>query len=304
MNGLSSDPLDRADRACMSLEGLSLGDAFGERFFSKDAWRWQKELTFPPGPWNYTDDTEMALGLFDCLIRNGRVDQDRLAKIFAERFHRDPWKGYGGTVRSVLRGIHDGVPWRTLAPLAYSGEGSMGNGSAMRVGVLGAWFADDPERLVHEARLSAEVTHSHKDGQAGAIAVAVATSLMWRLKPFDAKEFFSTILATTPAGYTHDGIARAAELPSGYTIASAVIALGNGNYLTCSDTIPFCLWVIGRHGSDFQEAMWTAVSAEGDRDTTCAIIGSIIGCWGGRPNLPESWIRLREPLQFDVDKRP
>ena len=40
----------------------------------------------------------------------------------------------------------------------------------MRVAPLGAYFAEDVERAASEAHLSAQVTHAHPEGQAGAIA--------------------------------------------------------------------------------------------------------------------------------------
>lgn len=304
MSGLSAHVSDRAERARIVLDGISTGDAFGQQFFKRDAATWIAGRSLPPAPWPYTDDGEMALGIFDALQRHGGIDQDALATIFAERYRRDPWKGYGGTIRGVLRGICDDVPWRMLAPLAYGGEGSMGNGSAMRVGVLGAWFADDPDRLIHEARLSATVTHAHPDAHAGAIATAMAVALMWRPGPFHAADFFRDILAVTPAGPTRDGIALAADLPLTSRLYSAIGRLGNGSRVTCSDTVPFCLWLVARHPGAFEDALWEAVEAEGDRDTTAAIIGGILGCWGGWRNIPASWLACREPLQHDVDRQP
>jgi ADP-ribosylglycohydrolase len=50
----------------------------------------------------------------------------------------------------------------------------MGNGGAMRVAPLGADFADDLDELVRQAPASAEVTHAHPEGQAGAIAMTIA----------------------------------------------------------------------------------------------------------------------------------
>ena len=67
-----------------------------------------------------------------------------------------------------------GTDWRDAARRPFRGAGSMGNGAAMRVAPLGAWFADDVARAVDEARRSAEVTHMHPEGIAGAVAVAVA----------------------------------------------------------------------------------------------------------------------------------
>ncbi|WP_210408401.1 ADP-ribosylglycohydrolase family protein, partial [Allokutzneria sp. NRRL B-24872] len=76
----------------------------------------------------------------------------------------------------TLRRIREGEPWRTVAGEAFGGQGSRGNGAAMRVAPLGAHFADDPARAAMEAALSAEVTHPHPEGVAGAVAVALAAA--------------------------------------------------------------------------------------------------------------------------------
>lgn len=301
---LSADTEARILRARMTLDGIAVGDAFGQQFFRKESHEWIRTRTAPPGPWPYTDDTEMALGVFDALIRHGRILQDPLATIFAERYRRDPWKGYGGTIRGVLRGICDGVPWRMLAPLVYGGEGSMGNGSAMRVGVLGAWFAEDRDRVIDEARLSTVVTHAHADAAAGAVAIAVAVAHMWNTETFVATDFFRSVIDATPAGPTKDGILLASEMPTSYTLPTAVIRLGNGSRVTCSDTVPLCLWLVARHHDSFADALWSAVDAEGDRDTTAAIIGGILASGGGHDAIPPTWLASREPLQHDVDMRP
>ncbi|MEZ6085047.1 MAG: hypothetical protein R3E58_14185 [Phycisphaerae bacterium] len=60
-------------RARLSLEGLSLGDAFGECFFSSAM---QQRLAYrglPEVPWFYTDDTMMAGVLWTCWLRVGRL---------------------------------------------------------------------------------------------------------------------------------------------------------------------------------------------------------------------------------------
>jgi ADP-ribosylglycohydrolase len=47
----------------------------------------------------------------------------------------------------------------------------------MRVAPLGAYYADDLRKAAAEAVLSAEVTHTHPEGVAGAVATAVAAAL-------------------------------------------------------------------------------------------------------------------------------
>jgi len=54
--------MDAIARAFLSLDGLSVGDAFGERFFGPTHEVLQRisRRELPDAPWTYTDDTEMA----------------------------------------------------------------------------------------------------------------------------------------------------------------------------------------------------------------------------------------------------
>ena len=76
----------------------------------------------------------------------------------------------------------EGAEWRVTSREAFSGQGSLGNGSAMRVAPVCAWFASDLDCVVKEARASAMVTHMHSEGVAGAVAIAVAAAMAWRLR--------------------------------------------------------------------------------------------------------------------------
>ena len=94
---------ERLARVKCSLEGLSVGDTFGERFFH------QPDLSehsiaahiLPSPPWSYTDDTQMALSIVSILRQYGTIEQDRLAESFAERY--DPSRGYGPSMHILLR---------------------------------------------------------------------------------------------------------------------------------------------------------------------------------------------------------
>ncbi|GAB4455215.1 MAG: hypothetical protein OHK0029_10950 [Armatimonadaceae bacterium] len=76
-----------------------------------------------------------------------------------------------------LRLVRDGVAWQTAARSVFDGQGTYGNGAAMGVSPLGAYFADDMDAVVQNAILSAEVTHIYHKGIAGAVAVAVAAAI-------------------------------------------------------------------------------------------------------------------------------
>ncbi len=160
----------RLEKALLSLDGLSVGDAFGELFFTISPHGSSTGL--PPGPWRWTDDTHMALSIVEILQTYGHIEQDALAKAFARRFSEEPHRGYAGGAKRLLRQVANGADWRKISPRLF-GTGSYGNGAAMRVAPVGAFFYDDLQRAAQEAQLSAVVTHAHIEAQAGAMAVAI-----------------------------------------------------------------------------------------------------------------------------------
>ncbi|TDC43162.1 ADP-ribosylglycohydrolase family protein [Micromonospora sp. KC213] len=285
-----------------SLAGLSVGDALGSQFFVPG--RHPADLAadrLPPPPWQWTDDTEMACSVLAELAAHGGVDQDRLALAFAERC--EPYRGYGPGAVAILRLIRTGTPWPVAAASAFDGQGSCGNGAAMRVGPLGAWFADSTTRAAAQARASAEVTHAHPEGVAGAVAVAVAASLAARARlggdlPDPARSLAAVAGALDPAGAVTAGVRRAATL-LGRPLPEAVAALGNGSRVTAQDTVAFALWVAATHLSDYPAAIRACVAAGGDVDTTAAIAGAVVAAYTGvgtSGGVPDHWLAAREPL--------
>lgn len=294
-------------RARHCLDGLSVGDAFGETFFFDRRFEWRLETRTPPdaeGGWRWTDDTAMAVSLVRHLELFGKLEQGNLhdlADLWAHVYVNDPARGYGGHIQSLLERIHAGGNWETLAYEPFGGTGSMGNGSAMRVAPLGAYFADrvtDTNLLVEQARLSALPTHPHPEGIAGAIAVAIATAFAWNRSPDEyRKEIFPLVIDNLDAGPTRDGVELAAAIAPGANPLDAAQSLGNGSRVTCPDTVPLCLWISARCADSYEDALWTAAECEGDVDTTCAIIGGIVSGIDGSV-IPQSWrqARWRVPL--------
>lgn len=297
---MKSDHHSRLERASASLTGLSVGDSFGDQFFVSDQiieLRLQHRSP-PPPVWFVTDDTIMAQSVVEVLSSAGTIDQDLLAQSFASRYTRDPARGYGGTAHRILRAIARGSPWQVAASEAFDGMGSMGNGGAMRAGPLGAWFADGSvdEILIHSQR-SAAVTHSHPDGQAGAMAVALAAAYAVNHPGSETcPEVLAHIHSHLPDGETRYGIRRSMAIP--FTRPPGVVAamLGSGERVLAQDTVPFSLWCAARHWNSYPAAIWSTVSGLGDRDTTCAIVGSIVALSAGLSSIPQEWLDSREPL--------
>lgn len=287
-----------ARQAVDSLVGLAVGDALGApregEPFDPD-WEKTDVRVDATAPW--TDDTQMALSVVDVLLRKGAIDQDELAQGFAERY--EPWRGYGSGMHVLLRELKAGRSWRNLRDVVFRG-GSYGNGSAMRVAPLGAYFAETVvDYVAEQARLSAEVTHAHPEGVAGAVAVALAAWLAARSRSRELPQpnaLFDVVRAHVPEGLVHQGLLVAEGLPSDAPLAHAIAVLGNGSTVTCQDTVPLALWIAFQNVDDFARGIRMAVSAGGDADTLAAIVGGIIAARVGLAGIPKDWRDAIEPL--------
>src|SRR6516225_1157745 len=97
--------MDRNSRMKLCIDGLSVGDSFGERFFvHPDVADALIESRAVPAPeWQFTDDTLMAISIAEILSTHGEINQDALAASFAARY--DSSRGYGPAMHSWLQQI-------------------------------------------------------------------------------------------------------------------------------------------------------------------------------------------------------
>jgi len=295
------------ESAHLSLLGLSVGDAFGEKFFAPPdvTSRVLAERIPAPGPWPVTDDTIMAISIVENLEQHGCIQQDDLAEAFVCRYELSPYAGYGSAAMVLLERCSRGGDWRELSRASFEGSGSMGNGGAMRAAPIGGWYSGEPKRAAEEARLSAEITHAHPDGQAGAAAVAAAAAWVagGEVERGSGPGVLRAAFDHCEAGPTRAGIERAMALPFESEVAHAAMVLGSGWRVLSQDTVPFALWCAARHLDDYEEALWNTVAGLGDADTTCAIVGGIVVLASGAEGIPADWLKSREPLDLFSDSR-
>jgi ADP-ribosylglycohydrolase len=280
-------PATRLALALESLAGLSVGDALGAQHFVTPV-----DVHDPPdGPWPWTDDTEEACCLVATLAE-GDFDRDAFAELLGRR--HDPYRGYGPGAVVMLRQIREGLPWPIAAAAAFDGQGSSGNGAAMRAAPLGAWHADSLAHAAAQGARAAEVTHAHPEGIAGGVAVAVAAAVATAGR-LDGQRprLLAAVAAHTPAGRVHDGLVEAAGLRDPGHAASV---LGNGARAMAQDTVPFALWVADRYLDDYPGALAACIAAGGDVDTTGAIAGGVVAAYTGPDGIPADWRSAREPL--------
>ncbi|MBF0502243.1 MAG: ADP-ribosylglycohydrolase family protein [Candidatus Riflebacteria bacterium] len=283
------------ERALKSLVGLWVGDAYGEQFFARPIP--ECESVIPAGTWKYTDDTCMALSIVEELMTSGEIRQQSLAQRFAERYSKEPARGYGAGVRTLLEKYRDNLDCNYEARNLFGG-GSYGNGAAMRVAPLGAFYCDDIESLIREAEKSAAVTHAHAEGRAGAIAIALATGFVSANPAISGQEMLRKIVSHMELSKVRQQIEYAMDIPA-QDLERAAMDLGTGRKVTAQDTVPFCLWIVANYRESYESALWNTLRGGGDLDTTCAIVGGIVSC---RHKVPERWIASCERLPAEIMK--
>jgi ADP-ribosylglycohydrolase len=283
------------ERAKLALEGLSVGDAFGEQLLHASPATRAIALGDRVAPtgrrWMWTDDTAMACSIVDELAAGDGIDPASLAQRFARRYAAEPARGYGSGAHRVLSEIATGVPHDVAARALFDGQGSCGNGGGMRAAPIGAYYCDDLDRVVDHATRSAAPTHAHPDGVAGAIAIAVAAARAFAGER-EPRALIEAVVARTPKGPTCDGVRRAIAMLAAEPITVAA-ELGNGSRVLAADTIPFVIWCAAVHLDDYAGGLWSCASVGGDTDTICAMVGGIVA---GAAEIPDAWRASREPL--------
>lgn len=282
-----------------SIMGTAVGDALGmavEGWPStaiQERYGWLDQMV---GGWrpagSYTDDTEMMLGILETLVRVGDFDPEVCAQRFVANYH--PGRGYGGRIPNIMRRLRQGEAWPEV------GTDSFGNGSAMRIAPLGAFYFDDLARLKKMALLSCRITHKHPEAQAGAVAqatgVALALEAGWRGSPLDQEKFLHTIqgqiedlcpefgrrLGVLKSFAPADQESQRQALQSTYRCDVRAI-----------EAVPPALGAF-LLTSSLPEAITLAVNLGGDTDTLGAMAGALAGAYYGYSRIPEGWLAVLE----------
>ena len=285
--------MTRSDRALVSLDGLSVGDAFGQSFLTTrtNALPLFRKRQLPSAPWLFTDDTEMSLSVVSVLRRYGHIDQNPLADSFAQHYSYD--RAYGPSMHWVLTRVGEGEAWDAVTTATSKGQGSYGSGAAMRAAALGAFFADDLSAAVEQAALSAAVNPCAPEGIAAAEA--------WRSRENGSRpghaELIGKVTERMSQSEVRSKLTCAQTMERLASLEFPISVLGNGTELFAQDAVPYALWCCGQALDDCEEALWLAAAARrGDSDTICAIVGGVVACRVGPAEVPEHWRACREPL--------
>ncbi len=200
----------------------------------------------------FTDDTVLTVAIADAILyimsQNPALSVAQRKKVYAcklkEYGNKFPHAGYGQSF----------IEW--LSSDSLGPYGSYGNGSAMRVSPIGYAF-DSLDKVLEEAKLSAAVTHNHKEGIKGAQAVASAVFIARtggskeQIKQFIEKQFI------------YDLNQKLDDIRPAYKFDSS-----------CQGSVPQAI-IAFLESEDYEDAVRKAVSIGGDSDTIACIAGGI-----------------------------
>ncbi len=278
----------------------AVGDAIGELAFRRPDESALRSEIAQRDLLVYTDDTAMAIGLAESIAQVGRLDQHHLGDTFRANFQREPWRGYAvgpPTIFSLVE--RHGMPYVEAARSLFGGEGSFGNGAAMRIAPVGLFFHAAPD-LYEQARLSASVTHAHPIGVDGAAVLAWAVAQAVRLNPQETFPFerFShglVDLARTPEVRDKMVLARAL-VAEGVSPSDAINRLGRS--VAVHESLPFALYAFLRHPDSFEDCLFCAILHGGDRDTLGAMACAVSGAYLGVEAIPRVWREKIENREY------
>lgn len=247
--------------------GALIGDIVGSIY----EWRNCKEKTFPflQPDCRMTDDSVMTAAVASAVLM-GIEDLDEFQKNVVAEMRRlgrkYPGLGYGPRFEAWLVSEH---------PKPYH---SLGNGSAMRVSPV-AWAAESLPQCLALAKASAEVTHNHPDGIAGAMTVAGAVYLA---RMGESKEAIRDhVTRYYPLNFTLD------EIRADYQFD-----------VSCAGSVPQAMEAF-LEAESFEDAVRGAVSIGGDSDTIASMAGAVAAAFYGIPRA----IRDRALVYIDGDVR-
>jgi poly(ADP-ribose) glycohydrolase ARH3 len=284
------------DRFIGALIGTFVGDALGAPYEGHD-WKWIAERTIEfrdmiRGRYAvYTDDTQMMIGIAESLVACGGFDGADMARRFVENF--EPARGYGGGAFQVISNLSAGQPWNQ-AGVGLFGNGSYGNGSAMRIAPVGVFYHDDEEKLREIALLSSSITHTHPLGKQGAMlqAYAVSRALGYGLTgDLDTGQMILKLRNFLPedADVFRSKLVHTEQLLGENPLPHEVVrSLGNG--VESFESVATAIYSFLSHQKSFRKAVVYAVNLGGDTDTIGAMTGAIAGAYHGYQRIPSRWL--------------
>ncbi len=299
------------------LLGTAVGDAVGlpaegvsrRRIGKLFPGRWRHRLVGRYGM--LSDDTEHTLFIAQALLAHPNS---------VERFSRRLGWSLRGWLLSLPAGIGMATGKAILKlwlgfPAHKSGIHSAGNGAAMRVAPIGAFYADDGDKLAEYVHASTIITHTDPRAEIGALAVARVVAWCFQSGAKERIEGNNLFELLRSCGDDPEwseltdkmAVAIAEQKPVAEFADTLGQQKGVSGYVYRS--VPVALYAWYHHFGDFEATLSAVFNCGGDTDTVGAITGAMVGAVVGEQGIPADWVEgIRDwprgvPLLYKVSDR-
>lgn len=278
------------------LLGTAVGDALGlpSEGLTADQirrrWKGQWKMRFIFGRGMVSDDTEHTLMVAQTLLSHPG-DSMAFQRFLAWKF------------RWWFVGLPGGVGMATAKaclklwigfPISKCAVRSAGSGPPMRSAILGAYFADEPDRRREFVLASSRLTHRGWQAETAALAIAECLALtMIKDGQPDSSELISTLLPLSPeTEWKRILTAIEVSLKAQHSVSEFTGVLGLKRAVSgySLHVVPVALYAWLRHPGDFRTALISVLDCGGDTDTAGAILGALAGASGGKHSIPTEWL--------------
>ncbi|KAG7202304.1 hypothetical protein KM043_018636 [Ampulex compressa] len=314
-----------------TLLGVLVGDCTGspyeneEEFSSGMITVLQKSFDKLEGPvykapvMQFTDDSAMTRSLAESLVENKDLDTTDVAKKFVKSYYKEPHRGYGPGVVTIFQKLRGNRLTDVFGPAKaqFNGQGSWGNGGAMRIAPISLFCYNNYDKLLDMTRQSTQITHTHKLGMDGAILQAIAIQQSLSLNPreeLNVNGFVNDLINKMDKIEKDEedlGISEAQPYKLQLDVVKTLISESDwggphatnvmqelGNSVAALYSVPTAIFCFLRTQkpiaevkteNPFRRAVQYAISLGGDTDTIASMTGALAGAYYGEekisPNL-------------------
>jgi len=246
------------------------------------------------GELKFTDDTQMSLDIARSFLELGELNQDALAKQFANSYQ---WcRGYGPGAAKILKKIRNGIAWQVANTSVYK-QGSFGNGAAMRAPILALCLNALDEKFRQSVIQSAEITHAHPLAIDGALLIACTTA--FALSDLRNESICSQLLDVVQTNAFEAKIKQVMKaVYAGNQFSVKDVRTSFGNDITAEGSCVTAVYLALRFRNEsFDEMIMFIKQLGGDTDTIAAMTGAIWGAFNGESLLLKSALPKLEAQQ-------
>ena len=218
----------------------------------------------------YSDDTEMMLILAESIAENCGFNPTDFALRMARKARTwDPVRNYGVGVSEVVEAIRRGVDWRVAARRVWGGQGSYGNGAAVRVPPVPLFYElrDSVELM---AAAQAMVTHVHPLGVEAARLLAIAIYSLSR--GLDVSQLPSLLARESLLEEYKERLEVIDELLGAKPERVAKVL---GNRSIAYESLPAAVYAVTAAEGDVARSISYALSLGGDADSIAAMAAAM-----------------------------